>query len=449
MWLQNLACSYYGWRQGRVRYGGGFQRALTAVRERASWDDARITKFRDARLRAFIAHCAATVPFYQEQFKQVGLTPADIRGLADLSCLPILTKDTVQTRGDAFLSTAVPPHERRIACTSGTTGTGLRFATTQAAVQEQWAVWWRYRQNHGLSLGTWCGLFTGRPVVPPDQCRPPFWRINWPGHQVVFSGYHMSPANLPHYVAALRRYRLPWLHGYPSLLTVLAEYLSNNGGLGDYAPRWVTTGAENLLPHQIELMTAIFGVQPRQHYGLEEAVANLSECEAGRLHVDEDFAAVEFVWDPTVNGFRIIGTNLSNTATPLLRYDTGDIATISQDPCTCGRPGRVVDRIDGRQEDYVALEDGTRIGRLDHLLKGMLGIREAQIRQRERRAITLRLVVGPRFSPSDERELLRRARARLGARVAISVEYVDRIERTARGKLRFVVSELPEESIVR
>jgi len=50
---------------------------------------------------------------------------------------------------------------------------------------------------------------------------------------------------------------------------------------GCYPIRWITVGAENLLPQQADLIEQAFGARPRQHYGMAEAIANSSECERG------------------------------------------------------------------------------------------------------------------------------------------------------------------------
>ena len=92
---------------------------------------------------------------------------------------------------------------------------------------------------------------------------------------------------------------------------------------------------------------------PLQHYGMAEAVANISECEHDQLHVDEDCAAVEFIPNSDGPGYKIIGTNFTNLATPLLRYDVQDLVTLTNVTCSCGRPGRVVASVDGRAEDYI------------------------------------------------------------------------------------------------
>jgi phenylacetate-CoA ligase len=328
--------------------------------------------------------------------------------------------------------------------TSGTTGGGLRFASSLRAIQEQWAIWWRYRRWHGIERGTWCGHFAGRTIVPLSRQQPPFWRYNRPGRQIIFSGYHMSLQNMRSYVDELRRRKPPWLHGYPSLLALLAAHLlSSQEDLG-YEIRWITTGAENLLPHQSEVIRRAFRVRPVQHYGMAEAVANISECDRGALHVDEDFAAVEFI--PQETGVHsVVGTNFTNPTTPLLRYELDDLVSIDPEViCGCGRPGRVVARIDGRLEDYVVLGDGTRIGRMDHIFKDMVNVREAQIRQSRPGAITIHVSRLPEYTEADERALIAETRKRVGDGTEVRLEYVDRLERSTIGKLRLVVSEIAD-----
>jgi phenylacetate-CoA ligase len=359
-----------------------------------------------------------------------------------LQRLPILTKQEVQDHYPEPVSEAVPKRQQIIIHTSGTTGAGLRFATTLRAIQEQRAIWWRYRRWHGLQPGTWCGYFGGRSVVPLSQTRPPFWRYNIPGKQIIFSAYYMSPTNMGYYVDELRRRRPPWLHGYPSLLALLAAYILESGTDLGYKVRWVTTGAENLLPHQADVIERAFGVRPKQHYGMAEAVANFSECEYRALHVDEDFAAVELIPNPDGPGFRVIGTNFTNLATPLLRYDVQDIVTVTDSECPCGRPGRLVASIDGRCKDYVILKNGARLGRMDHIFKDMVNIREAQIYQKTPGEIIIRVVRGSRYTETDERALIREARKRVGDDTETLIEYVDRLERSRAGKLRFVISEM-------
>jgi phenylacetate-CoA ligase len=441
--LQQAACSLEGWRVQRSRYGGRYPALLEAAEARGRWSDEEWIAYRDARLRAMVEFCARHVPYYRGEFRKLGIGPEEIRTLADLRQLPVLTKATVQDRMEEFRPEVAVQGDLKVAHTSGTSGAGLRFVTTLEAQQEQWAIWWRYRRWHGIEPGTWCGYFGGRSVVPLRQQAAPFWRLDWPGRQLLFSAYHMEPRNLPGYIEELRRRRPPWLHGYPSLLALVAMHLVEHGEDLGYAVRWITTGAENLLPQQRAVMEKAFGVAPRQHYGMTEAVANASECEYGSLHVDEDFAAVEFVADGAGEGLRVVGTNLTNRATPLLRYEVQDHVRLSGERCACGRPGRVMTGIDGRAEDYIILGNGARLGRLDHIFKDLIHVREAQIVQREIGAVTIRYVPTARHAEEDEQRLLAEARRRLGRETRITLETAAELQRSPSGKLRFVVNELP------
>lgn len=441
--LQNVAASAEGWRVKRLQFGGDFPHILKEAIDRTSWPLEKIQDYRDRQLKDFMQHCYETTPYFQALFRKSGAIPDDFTCLDSLKRLPVLTKQVIQEDYTAFLSKRIPSKARLPAHTSGTTGAGLRFSTTREAVQRQWAVWWRYRLWHGIYPGTWCAYFGGRSVVPLTQNRPPFWRHNYPGKQILFSGYHMNEKNLNYYVEAIRRFQPPWIHGYPSLISLLASHMIDRKLDVGYQPGWITIGAENLLEPQKKLIFEAFGVKARQHYGSVEAVANISECELGNLHVDEDFSAVEFVPEESGYRYRVLGTNFTNPAFPLVRYDTGDVVTLSNRQCACTRPGRLVEDIDGRLEDYVILANGAKLGRTDHIFKDMVNIREAQIYQTEPGAFTIRVVRGSHYSETDEAMLLSETTKRVGSGTRVAIEYTSVLQRSATGKLRQVVSQIP------
>jgi phenylacetate-CoA ligase len=388
----------------------------------------------------FLLHAYETVPFYREWFDEAGLHPRDVARLDDLGALPILSKAVVQERRQEFLSTSIPRRRWKQIATSGSTGSGLTVTTTIESVQEQWATWWRYWRWHGIERGTWSANFGSPTVVPLRQKTAPFWRYNVSGRETVFSKFHTSPENIKLYIAELRRKKPLWLRGDPSQLTLIASYIVETGADLGYEVRWITTSSENLLSQQALLIEKAFGVKPKQHFGMVEAIANLSECEKGRLHVDEELGAVEFV-PITDSLYRVIGTNLSNPVMPLIRYECNDHVTIeSEDSCQCGRPGRVVTHIDGRQEDYIVLKNGIRLGRLDRIFYGLSNVREAQIRQE--RVGEIRFIVrrGVNYGSEDDARLRAEIATWIRDESKIVIEYVEEIERTERGKLRFVVS---------
>jgi len=92
---------------------------------------------------------------------------------------------------------------------SGTNGSGLKLAQTPEALREQWAIWWRYRQWHGIDCDTWHGYFGCIPIVPLKDSSPPFWRVKYPDRQVMFSTFHIKPEKTSEYVEATRDRGLP------------------------------------------------------------------------------------------------------------------------------------------------------------------------------------------------------------------------------------------------
>lgn len=447
--LQNMACSWQGWHIQRRRYNKRFHIILGQYRERANMTEAELQEYRDKKIRKFVHHAASTVPYYRDKFAAWKIDPRDVRTLEDLRHLPILTKDEVQQNLVKLHSEAIPGRDTIMTHTSGTTGRGLRFFMTLQAEHEQWAVWWRYRLEHDIGFDTPCAVFSGRSIVPAKQAHPPFWRYNKPANQILFSGYHLRMENMAAYIEEIRRSGVNWLHGYPSHLTLIASYLlDSHENLRDQITH-VTTGAESLLAHQRQKMENAFGSRVRQHYGLAEGVANISECKHGKLHVDEDYSAVEFVRRDDARGYAIVGTNFTNEAFPLLRYDTGDIAyeISAGSNCPCRRSGRVVSSIEGRVEDYIVLKDGTKIGRMDHIFKDLTMIREAQIYQRQPGRIQLRIVRRPEFTERDEKKLRSEFEKYLGTSLHLEVRFLDSIERSSTGKLRFVISEIDSAGI--
>lgn len=445
VFLQNAAVSLEGWRINRRRYGEGYRAIEQAVRAQNDLNAVGMKRFREQRLRAFL-EVAALSPYWKQQFDTFGVNPDTNDPFGELHKLPILTKDTVKENVKDIINPSVDKDALLWRHTSGTTGSGLVFPETRETEWATWAHWWRYRRWHGLDPSIWCGYFGGRSLVPVQATKPPYWRVNRPARQLMLSGYHLSRDTAPAYIAALREFDVEWVHGYPSMLTLVAQY-ANEGSLRIELPRLrvVTTGAENLSDWQRDAIERAFGVKVVQHYGQAEAAANISECEFGRLHVDEDFSAVEFVaHEHNEQSLRIIGTNWINPAFPLLRYEIGDLAVPDDSGCKCGRPSRTVHSIDGRQEDYLRLPSGVRIGRLDHIFKDMVNVREAQFVQSEPSAVTIRIARGAGYTDHDEQQLLSEMRQRIGDDLRVSVEYLEAIPRGPNGKLRLVLSTLPK-----
>lgn len=439
VFAQNIAFSAAGARIQRTRYGAGFHRMLEEFESHKGWSRDRLCEWRDERLRRLVDHAYRTVPYYRSVMDEGGVDPASIRTADDLKRLPLLTKDMVKADPASFVSSEAKSMNVLHVHTSGTTGSGFRFDSTVECQQAQFACFWRYYRQHGLSLDTWQVQFSSRNAVPQRASKPPFWRIDKPGKRYYMSAFHESPTNLKHYHDVIAEKRFEWISGYPSLMTLLAQWMNERDLRFDFV-KAVTCGAENLLEHQADAMERAFGVRPVQTYGQTENVAIFSQQPDGRILVDEDFSAVEFLplEDAAGGGSLIVGTCLFNYAMPLIRYVTKDIATLGD---TSGSRREVLS-IDGRKEDYLVLPDGTRVGRLGRVFKDAPHFQEAQIYQRADFSVVFRVVGEPYLCVEDEKVVMKAFRGSVGDSIPARFEYVPAVERTRSAKLRFVVSEV-------
>ena len=388
---------------------------------------------------------ASSAKFWAKRFNQYGVDIHSEDGFKELSKLPILAKQDIQAlSGDLVPDKATLSKLTRYplipARTSGTTGAGLKFYTTREAEQERWATWWRYRQSNGISSFSWCLTFAGRAIISPKQSKPPYWRYNLAGKQILFSAYHLSDETAPHYLQKILDSRASWIHGYPSFLAQIASYALRLGYDFSDSVRFVTTGAEQLHNHQRLLIDQAFKVKVLDHYGQSEGVANFSQLSRSHDYsVDEDYSIVELLPSQADNGLHIVGTNLVNHAFPLFRYDVGDLASdASSGPCNT--PFRRISTVHGRSEDYLVLSDGSSVGRLDHLLKGLTDVLEAQFVQVVPGQADL-LYVSRSSDDSCLRSLiLSRVKHYLGSKVFLRLIRVSSVPRTSTGKIKFVIS---------
>jgi phenylacetate-CoA ligase len=282
-------------------------------------------------------------------------------------------------------------------------------------------------------------------VQPAEDVTPPFWRYNRAQHQLLFSAYHMSQTTLPDYVEELARRQPVELIGYPSAIATVAGHVVASGQTGRIRPRVVITNSETLFGWQREVIEQAFGCHVRDYYGSAESVVFAPQCSSGAYHFDPLLGIAEVVDDdggPSGPGQpgRLVCTTLCNDVMPLVRYEIGDAAVRIEGRCSCGSPRDGVREILGRQDDVVITPDGRTVGRMDHIFKGVQGLRECQIVQDVADRIRLDIVADAGFDREQEELLRRNARVRLGSGVVVEVVRVPRISRNRAGKFRGVLS---------
>jgi len=152
----------------------------------------------------------------------------------------------------------------------------------------------------------------------------------------------------------------------PSYALHIAEVLREEGiDPGELALEVGMFGAEPWTEAMREQLERELGLVALNIYGLSEIVGPgvSAECPEARdgLHVHEDHFLVEVV-DPVTGAAlppgrdgELVFTTLTKEALPLLRYRTGDIASLSLEPCACGRTLARMSPVRGRRDDMLII----------------------------------------------------------------------------------------------
>lgn len=446
--LQTLFLNAFAAKIAIHRYGPKYERAVQELRERERWPRDRMAQWQDERVRELIQFAYQNSELYRRRLDEAGVRPGDVRGTEDLPRLPLLTKDDVRNSLPGILTASSPRRGWLHGHTSGTTGAPLDLwydretAILNNAVDRRQKIW------GGMEKGDWLGLILGRVVVSPERDRPPFWNTNYVLRQVWFSAFHLEDATLPAYVEEIRRRRLRFLEGYPSTLYILARGLLE---AGERLPiKAVFTSSETLHEVQREAIETAFECRIFDFYGHAERVIFATECERhDGKHVCEEYGFTEVVnaaGEPAQAeelGY-LVGTSLQNRAMPMIRYRTGDVSRIIEEPCECGRSSRRIASVSTKAEDLIVTPEGRLISPsiMTHPFKPFPQIKKSQIIQESLTEVNVRLVVDESWSDELQRELMAGLERRLGGNMHVRVSRVTDIPPEPSGKYRWVISQV-------
>ncbi len=326
------------------------------------WNREAETLPREARERLQLARLQETLRWAVERvpFQRARLGGATVKTLADLARLPFVGKNDLREQYPFGLF-AVPAAEvARIHGSSGTKGKLTVVGYTAGDLEVWREVMARCmtaagaRRGDMLHVAFGYGLFTGGLGFHDGAERI--------GMTVV----PVSSGNTARHLLLLQDFRPAGLCGTPSFVLHIAECLVAEGGdpraLG---LRYGMFGAEPWSEGVRVALEQALGCPAFDIYGLSEIIGPgvAGECEAqAGLHIQDDYFLPEVV-DPASGEAlppgregELVLTTLTKRAMPLVRYRTGDITTLVDEPCRCGRTSVRMARVKGRSDDMLVVK---------------------------------------------------------------------------------------------
>ena len=426
---------------------------LKELEESQWWPREKLDALRLARLQSVVQTAWDRTPFWQGTMRQHGFTPADIRSLSDLQRFPLLDKETVRAKREEMVWRDEGPRLQLVR-TSGSTNEALQFYTNSN----------REAQINAARIygHTWVGMqrgerelyFWGSPVELNKQDRVKRIR-DWLVNDGLTNGFAVKAELVPRYVEQWKRWRPKCIFGYPCSLTLMATMAASAGiDLGvvkDAGLKMIITTSEMLTEVDRKLIADAFGVPVYDSYGLREGGLVGHECDRFTMHCMDEQMILETIdpltLKPTDGEGELVVTNIVSKVMPMIRYRTGDIVSLSHEPCPCGRTLSSIRISGGRVADFVVANDGTWIPgyAFIYICRSVPGIVKFQVHQERMGSLRVLLATDQNF-PADGPSRVREAvRKRLNTNDDVLVEMVEDILPAQSGKYRPVVGMLAEQ----
>ncbi len=446
MRIQNYLVAVEGNRRKAQRIlNDKFIRWATFLNQSSSFSEEKVKEYQTEKLARYLVEASEFSEFWNVEMHKISSNPKReilSNPITFLNKLPRINKSLVVRNKAAFLNNSLRKKDIVMTHTGGTTGSGFRFPKTIDAVVADFAFIW-FRRYFGVIFGDKYGTFNSNPIISYKQSKPPFWQYNSSMNQTLFSIYHLRGDWQKEYAREIASEKYRFVNGFPSAISTLANYIIANDM--EVHVDYVFPSSETLLEWQRGAIERAFHAKVIDSYTNGEQSALIYECSHGSYHCSPEYSFFEFERleeQEHDSMFRLIGTSFLNSAIFLIRYDTGDIVSLSEGrTCSCGRPFSQVDKIHGREDEYIYTKDKRPIGRASTFFMDSEDVEAAQILQRDYGELLIRIV--PRGRSFISKEIVEsKIRTRMGKEMKVTFEIVDELERAPSGKVRFIVSHI-------
>ncbi|OYW27559.1 MAG: capsule biosynthesis protein CapK, partial [Methyloversatilis sp. 12-65-5] len=335
--------------------------------------------------------------------------------------------------------------------TGGSSGEPLVFFIGRERVSRDVAAKWRATRWWDVDIGDPEIVLWGSPIELGAQDRVKLLRDRLMRTRLL-PAFDMSASRVDHFIDVIRDMRPKMLFGYPSAFALIASRAQERAvRLDDVGLKVAFVTSERLYPHQRDLIESVFGCPVANGYGGRDAGFIAHQCPAGSMHITAEDIVVEIVDGdgrvlPAGRSGEIVVTHLATRDYPFIRYRTGDVGVLSDQPCSCGRGLPVLAEVQGRSTDFVVAADGTVMHGLSliYVLRDQPGVAAFRIEQESLAQTRVAVVPGDGFSAERSVPAIRKGlQDRLGSGVSIVIDLVEVIPAEASGKYRYVVSRVP------
>ena len=276
---------------------------------------------------------------------------------------------------------------------------------------------------------------------------------DWLGNRYRFPIFDLSEPQLKKIHQKFTTTAFEYLNGYTSSIVLFAKYLKRHQLLlKEICPslKACIVTSEMLFESDKLLMETQFGIPVINEYGASELGLIAFQNTEDQFQVDSELLYVEILDEnnkavPHGTSGRVVITSLYNKAHPFIRYDIGDMGTLSR-KSTPKKP--ILEKLIGRTNDIARLPSGKVVPGLTfyYVTKSVIeedgNVQEFVIEQTALDTFKV-IYTAQRALTSQEEETIKKATyTYLEEGLTVLFEKVTLMDRSKRGKLKQFVSKV-------
>ena len=378
------------------------------------------------RINDFLNEVNNNVPYY-DKFSNI-----------DLENYPVITKKEISNSYNDFLSKKYQKEKLVSVSTSGSYGTPMTF----------------YRSNEKRIRQTAEVLYFGKEIDYYIGRNHAFIRGISKSKLKLFlqNEIHIDPTHLDEEsvkVIIQKLKRAKFIIGFPSvILSIIKTCESMKISPKDFNILGIISTSEPLFAEQRLKIKHYFNCPIVARYATEELGIIANQCvHTESYHINEASFVVEILKkdsdEKAADGEegRIVVTDLYSNAMPLIRYETGDLGTMTKG-CSCGYDGKVLKTISGRKIESILDENNNEVSpfSINVKMKDYKNIYQFQFIQEDYNRYKLLLIVSEEFE--GEKVILSGLKKILGKNANIQMELVESIPPLPSGKRPYIINKL-------
>lgn len=438
---QKIFIPLYNWKFG-IRY----KNILNKLNKSQYFSPEVIRENQWQKIMEIIDYAYNNNAFYHDHFKNAHIHPEDIKSWDDFTNIPILTKDDIRNNLDNMISDGFEKENLYYKRTGGSTGVPVHLYVDKYAMNFKRAA--THRHN------SWAHYF-------PGMKRASLWGDTDKEYGLKEKIYmklydrtcyldtlNMDDAHMFEFIEKLKKFHPKSLIGHGHSLYYFTKFLVDNK-IDNIKFDGIISTAETLFDNERKVIEKLFGNIVYDRYGCEELSIIASECEKHKgMHINAEGLYVEILGGDKTTPGELVITDLVNKGMPFIRYKIGDLATIINTPCSCGRGLPLLGKIFGRVTDILYTPEGKKISGvsiLDTFVIHIKGFKQVQIIQNKIDFVLFKIIKDNNFTEESIQHLAKTVTKIFGPNMKYKIDFVDNIPKTSRGKFQFTICNIQKE----